>query len=135
MNRKKTWARRDPVVMYLYSTKESFGFQKTKAVLKTQQQVATMISMWRRHKQHNRTERRAVEYCTYIQLVWPVARWEDKEMYMCEHIGPPHACAVMPWGGGGTCTLSLAWEGAVMMPLQMFILFCYLFFAGVLPVS
>ncbi len=24
----------------------------------------------------------------------------------------------MPWGGGGTCTLSLAWEGAVMMPLQ-----------------
>ncbi len=39
-------------------------------------------------------------------------------MYMCEHIDPPHACAVMPWGGGGYCTLSLAWEGAVMMPLQ-----------------
>jgi hypothetical protein len=37
-------------------------------------------------------------------------------MYMCEHIGPPHACAVMPWGG--YCTLSLAWEGAIMMPLQ-----------------
>ncbi len=22
-------------------------------------------------------------------------------MYMCEHMGPPPACAVMPWGGGG----------------------------------
>ncbi|MFN9910487.1 MAG: hypothetical protein ACK56F_30975, partial [bacterium] len=31
----------------------------------------------------------------------------------------PHACAVMPWGGGGDCTLSLAWDGAVMMPLQL----------------
>ncbi len=40
-------------------------------------------------------------------------------MYMCEHIGPPHSCAVMPWGGGGGyCTLSLAGEGAVMMPLH-----------------
>ena len=29
-------------------------------------------TLWRRHKQHNRTERRAVEYCMYIQLVWPV---------------------------------------------------------------
>ena len=26
----------------------------------------SMISVWRRHKQHNRTERRAVEYCIYI---------------------------------------------------------------------
>ncbi len=32
--------------------------------------------------------------------------------------GPPHACAVMPWGGGGTRTLCLAWEVAIMMPLQ-----------------
>ncbi len=24
------------------------------------------FTLWRRHKQHNRTERRAVEYCTYI---------------------------------------------------------------------
>ncbi len=31
----------------------------------------------------------------------------------------PHACAVMPWGGGD-CTLSLAWEDATMMPLQHF---------------
>ncbi len=23
-------------------------------------------------------------------------------------------------GGGGTCTLSLAWDGAVMMPLQFY---------------
>jgi hypothetical protein len=29
----------------------------------------------------------------------------------------PHACAVMPWGGGD-CTLGLAWEVAIMMPLQ-----------------
>jgi hypothetical protein len=27
----------------------------------------------------------------------------------------PHACAVMPWGGGGT---SVAWVGATIMPLQ-----------------
>jgi hypothetical protein len=39
-------------------------------------------------------------------------------MHTCEHICPPHACAVMPWGGGGYCTFSLAWDGAVMMPLQ-----------------
>ncbi len=24
------------------------------------------LMVWREHKQHNRTERRAVEYCTYI---------------------------------------------------------------------
>jgi hypothetical protein len=30
----------------------------------------------------------------------------------------PHACAVMPWGGD--CTLGLAWEVAIMMPLQNF---------------
>jgi hypothetical protein len=39
-------------------------------------------------------------------------------MHTCEHTCPPHACAVMPRGGGGYCTLSLAWDGAVMMPLQ-----------------
>jgi hypothetical protein len=29
-------------------------------------------------------------------------------------------CAVMPWGGD--CTLGLAWEVAIMMPLQYLIL-------------
>jgi hypothetical protein len=29
----------------------------------------------------------------------------------------PHACAVMPWGGGD-CTLGLAGGVAIMMPLQ-----------------
>ncbi len=36
-------------------------------------------------------------------------------MYMCEHIGPRMRSNAV---GGGYCTLSLAWEGAVMMPLQ-----------------
>jgi hypothetical protein len=31
----------------------------------------------------------------------------------------PHACAVMPWGGD--CTLGLAWEVAIMMPLQHYV--------------
>jgi hypothetical protein len=31
-------------------------------------------------------------------------------MYMCEHMGPPHACAVMPWGGGVTYSaLGVGW--------------------------
>ncbi len=50
-------------------------------------------------------------------LVWPVDRWKNKAMHTCEHICPPHACAVMPWGGR-LLNSSLAWDGAVMMPLQ-----------------
>ncbi len=56
------------------------------------------------------TKRRPGKYCTYIELggltVW-------KQRHICELA--PHACAVMPWGGGG---LGLARGVAVMMPLQ-----------------
>ena len=54
------------------------------------------VSLWRRHKQHNRTERRLVEYYMYSELVWPVDRWENKGM----HIYPTHAQKCR--GGGGT---------------------------------
>jgi hypothetical protein len=59
------------------------------------------------------TKREPVKYCTLLHTVyfgWGVDRW--KQRHICELA--PHACAVMPWGG----ILGLAWDVAVMMPLQ-----------------
>jgi hypothetical protein len=47
----------------------------------------------------------------YVYLAWRVDRWKTEEHMRVN----PHACAVMPWGGG---VLGLAWDVAVMMPLQ-----------------
>jgi hypothetical protein len=33
-------------------------------------------------------------------------------------VGPPRMRSNAVGGGGGDCTLSLAWEDAIMMPLQ-----------------
>jgi hypothetical protein len=42
---------------------------------------------------------------------------EQRDAYVRAYVSP-HACAVMPWGGGYCMNSSLAWDGAVMMPLQ-----------------
>jgi hypothetical protein len=48
----------------------------------------------------------------YVYLAWRVDRWDNKERYMHE---PP---CMRSNGVGGGGYYSLAWEGAVMMPLQ-----------------
>jgi hypothetical protein len=52
----------DQMTMYM-DEKASAGIEQRKNPL--------LIILWRRPKQHNRTERRAVEYCTvYLNQCW-----------------------------------------------------------------
>jgi hypothetical protein len=55
------------------------------------------------------TKREPVKYCTYISVCGLTVG--NRETHMR---ASPHTCAVMPWGG----ILGLAWDVAVMMPLQ-----------------
>ncbi len=57
------------------------------------------------------TKKEPIKYCTYISVGGLTVG--NREIHMR---ASPHACAVMPWGGGGI--LGLAWDVAVMMPLQ-----------------
>ncbi len=41
-------------------------FLRLLTLLGLQAPIMDYIVLWRRHKQHNQTERRAVEYCMYI---------------------------------------------------------------------
>ena len=70
--------------------------------------------------------RKAGSRVLYVYLAcmagWPL---EQRDAYVRAYVSP-HACAVMPWGGR-LLNSSLAWDGAVMMPLH-FLLYCRKFF-------
>jgi hypothetical protein len=70
------------------------------------------LQLWRRHKQHNRTERRAVEYCTvYLNQCWANGQntCEYSVYAQCVLLGMP-------------CSRTVALEGRLMdchgLPLQ-----------------
>ncbi len=45
----------------------------------------------------------------YIQLVWPVDRWKNKEMHMCEHMCPPTHAQKCRGGGLLYFELGVGW--------------------------